>query len=285
MNKLFVLAVLAGFITFGCTSSKGTAASTGDGPLPNPAGSPEAPADNAGPAAAAVNNAGEKGAPQDDSNGGYSLFEGVQLRLDFLKNQPGPSWYPDTSRFWHIDPIDPTKNIPLVLSAEVRMHDWILRFVPFVFGGFNAFGGKLALDDKNIEPVKIFMAAYLKLVEDDPSNFIAHNDLGMLYSIQRDWKEALEHFTRAVELNKSYFPAYYNRGMAHAILCLYEAAIEDFSRAIEIRPDIPEFYYVRGQVYFLRQMYNEARRDFIMAGRLKPDFEDISIVLQEMEKY
>jgi tetratricopeptide (TPR) repeat protein len=272
--KSFVLAILAGFIVFGCTSSSSTP--------PSARGSPN-PVDSV---TASDANAGEKGAVQNDANHGYTLFDGFQLRVNSLMNRDGQPWYPNISGFLYIDIINPEKSIPLFWSVEIaRIGDMIIRLVPLSVGGFNALAGNRTLDDKNIEPVKTFMAKYIQLLDDDPSNFIAHNDLGVLYSIQGDWKKAMEHFTRAIEINKNYFVAYYNRGMAlGAVFAMYEAAIEDFSRAIEIRQDIPELYYVRGNAYYCNWMFTEAMRDFETVKHLKPDFEDIDIVLKEVEK-
>jgi len=58
----------------------------------------------------------------------------------------------------------------------------------------------------------------------------------------RDYKGAIEQYTKAIALNPNYYQAFLNRAFVMQILGNYEAAHKDFNRAIQIKPNAYEGY-------------------------------------------
>ncbi len=82
--------------------------------------------------------------------------------------------------------------------------------------------------------------ATLKDVEDNFAKGIEKFDL-------KDYKGAIEEFTKAIERNNlQYEEAYYNRGVSKYKLDDFNGAIEDYTKAIEVNPTYAKAYYNRG---------------------------------------
>ncbi len=96
------------------------------------------------------------------------------------------------------------------------------------------------LDNKGITIDFSKSAVNPKNVEDYFNKGIEKFDL-------RDYKGAIEEFTKAIELNDLKFPeAYFNRGVAKFKLEDYKGAVIDYAKAIENKPDYAKAYYNRG---------------------------------------
>lgn len=77
------------------------------------------------------------------------------------------------------------------------------------------------------------MQAYHKLLEFQPSNETAHNNLGHLYMSEGDYETALKHFDEALTIQPWYYYAYLNRADCYLKRGDYEAAIRDAKRALK----------------------------------------------------
>jgi Flp pilus assembly protein TadD len=93
----------------------------------------------------------------------------------------------------------------------------------------------------------------------------------------RDYRGAVEDYTKAVELKPDDPRFYDQRGVAKHHLKDYEGAIDDFSRAIELNPNDAKAYNERGITYltFNRKsrirtevLKRKARADFMKAMEL-----------------
>ena len=62
----------------------------------------------------------------------------------------------------------------------------------------------------------------------------------------KDYKGAIEDYTKVIEINPNYAIAYYNRGISKAELKDHNGAISDYTKAIDINPNYAKAYYNRG---------------------------------------
>ncbi len=62
----------------------------------------------------------------------------------------------------------------------------------------------------------------------------------------KDYKGAIQDYTKAIGLNNTYKLAYLNRGNSKSELNDYIGAIEDYTKVIEIDPKNSKAYYNRG---------------------------------------
>ena len=78
----------------------------------------------------------------------------------------------------------------------------------------------------------------------------------------REYQNAIGHYTKVIELNPGNVEAYYNRGEAHLNVNKIPEAIQDFSEIITLDPDNAEAYYSRGSTYLKIKEPSEAIQDF-----------------------
>ncbi|HEX7414509.1 MAG TPA: tetratricopeptide repeat protein, partial [Bacteroidia bacterium] len=63
---------------------------------------------------------------------------------------------------------------------------------------------------------------------------------------KKDYKGAIEDYTKAIELNPKYANAYMVRGMCKDELKDYNGSIQDYNKAIELNPKYTDAYMARG---------------------------------------
>ena len=66
-------------------------------------------------------------------------------------------------------------------------------------------------------------------------NYIAHLNLGNEYLRDKDYNEAIAHYTRGIELCRDYVEAHYNLGIALGLERRYEEAIEAYRRVLRLK--------------------------------------------------
>ena len=79
----------------------------------------------------------------------------------------------------------------------------------------------------------------------------------------KDYKGAIEDFTKAIEKRSSYLNAYYYRGVAKSFLEDDEGAIADFNKAININPKNLDSYFYRGYAKLMISDFNGACEDWL----------------------
>ena len=80
--------------------------------------------------------------------------------------------------------------------------------------------------------------SYEFLLEQDPSFYIADFNIGYIYLVYlKDFKSAVDYFTRTIDLNPEYTEAYYNRGFAYELLKDPENSRKDYEKVLELHPN------------------------------------------------
>lgn len=116
-----------------------------------------------------------------------------------------------------------------------------------------------------------------------------YNNLGLEQYQRKNYKKAIEYYTKAIEADHDNAKAYHNRGLAHfkqggwKHTEPFEKAISDYTRAIELNTNYIDAHYNRGLVYeqFIHytakpfsgdaiEKYNKALADFDKALELDP---------------
>ena len=93
------------------------------------------------------------------------------------------------------------------------------------------------------------------------------------YSLKQ-YKEAVENYTRAIQLQANNSIFYNNRGCSYDNLGEYDKAISDYNKAIELDPENSTIYNNRGYLYFTLREYDKAILDLEEAIRLDPNNAD-----------
>ena len=86
----------------------------------------------------------------------------------------------------------------------------------------------------------------------------------------KDFREAIDHFTRSIESNPNYAAAYTGRGWAYLELGNLDEALTNCNLALNLAPDDAEALSCRGRVRTLKFQYGEAVNDCNEALKLSP---------------
>ena len=86
-----------------------------------------------------------------------------------------------------------------------------------------------------------------KATDLDKENPIAFNNLGLSLFEKKDFRDAMDAFSKAIEI-KPNAVHYNNRGLANYYINLKEEAVKDFNKALEYDDSDPTVYYNRGNM-------------------------------------
>jgi len=92
--------------------------------------------------------------------------------------------------------------------------------------------------------------------------------VGFEHMKSREFREAVDGFTRALEENPSFKEAYFNRGNAYIYLSQFDDAIEDFNTALRIDPEYADAWYCLGLTNILMGNREKAKAYYEKACKL-----------------
>lgn len=75
---------------------------------------------------------------------------------------------------------------------------------------------------------------FKKVINLEPENSIAHNNLGMLYKNQKKYSEAISQLSLAIQYSKNYEEAYLNLAHTYELNKNWNQSVEMYSRLVEI---------------------------------------------------
>jgi regulator of sirC expression with transglutaminase-like and TPR domain len=109
----------------------------------------------------------------------------------------------------------------------------------------------------------------------EPEEFLAqvHNNLGVIYSRRKDFKNAASQYEQAIRLDRKLAAAYYNHGNDLLKQGVYRKATRRFSKSLRLYPTDAWALNNRGLAYLKRGKLKKARRDFEQALKVQPGFE------------
>jgi len=94
--------------------------------------------------------------------------------------------------------------------------------------------GNKCLENSDIEKA---LEIFKNIIEIDPNNALAHNNLGLVYKEKGLYYTAMEEFEKSVELMPNYYKAMNNIGSVLYLQGNYEEAVEEFKKALNSKPD------------------------------------------------
>jgi protein O-mannosyl-transferase len=108
------------------------------------------------------------------------------------------------------------------------------------------------------------------VLEVTQSNYIAHNNLGIIYGKLGRYQDAIEEYKQAIKIKPGYVSAHSNLGDIYAKLGRYQDAIESSKQAIRIQPDFVLAHHNLGVVYGNLGRYQDAIEEYQQAIRINP---------------
>lgn len=88
----------------------------------------------------------------------------------------------------------------------------------------------------------------------------------------RDYKEAIEDYSKAIELDSTYIDAYFNRGLAKFNIKEYQKSAEDYVKVIQLKPDYTNAYFNLGAAKANLEANAEALANFTKVIELDPKY-------------
>lgn len=112
--------------------------------------------------------------------------------------------------------------------------------------------------------------SYKKLADQNPSNPVYWNKLGIALHQQAELSGALKFYQQAVKVNPKYADAQNNIGTIWYQRKKYGKAVRAYERAIKLRSDMAVLYSNLGYAYFGEKKYEESIASFRHALALDP---------------
>ena len=105
-------------------------------------------------------------------------------------------------------------------------------------------------------------------IQFNPNLFIAHHNLGVLYSKNEVFNLALINFNNSLKLNKNYQHTYREKGWALSMLGKYEEAIESYNEALKINSNDALTYTNLSLLFYSQLQYEAALKNILRAIEL-----------------
>ena len=126
------------------------------------------------------------------------------------------------------------------------------------------------------------LAAYVKLLGEDPGNPLRHDAVGNLYLEDARYDDAIAEYRASLSLNAESAPTYYNLGFALSMRGRRDEARDAFEQALRIDPDYAQAHNNLGAMLQLAGRGAEALDHFRRAVAQRPDNVDAQINLAQL---
>jgi tetratricopeptide (TPR) repeat protein len=122
----------------------------------------------------------------------------------------------------------------------------------------------------NTKDPKIRIELYKDVLEIEPENKNALNNIGVAYNDIYHYQEAISYLSKAIELDVNYGLAYANRASSYNQLGQLDLALKDAEKAIKLNPNSEWAYSIKGNVLTKEKKYVEAERILTKAIEINP---------------
>lgn len=145
----------------------------------------------------------------------------------------------------------------------------------------SAFEASVTLANTNIEKGNWDVAySYLKTaIEINPNYAEGHNHLGVYYTRNKKYTEAINSFKKALQINFAFVDAHYNLANVYMERKEYAMALSHFKEVVQASPGDYETYYLMGTCCVNDNKEKDAESFFCESNRLKADFAPAAINL------
>ncbi len=131
-------------------------------------------------------------------------------------------------------------------------------------------------DKRNFSEV---IVASSKVLETDPRNYIAYNNIGYALLQQKNYEEAIEQFTKAITIEPYWDYPYNNRGYCKLQLNDMDNAFIDLYHSFEMNPENSYSWRNLGAYYLKNNDCDKALQHFEEAEKIDPKTEMINFYL------
>ena len=113
---------------------------------------------------------------------------------------------------------------------------------------------------------------YRKVLEAQPTNLDANNNLGIILEYSGKLKDAEISYKKAIKFKPDFAEAYNNLGSTLTKLNKFVEAETNYKKAVQFKPDYVQAYYNLGNILQKLEKLDEAEINYKKAIELKPDY-------------
>jgi len=115
------------------------------------------------------------------------------------------------------------------------------------------------------------ITAYLRVIELEPDNTVAHIHLAWAYNGAGNFQKAIAHLSRAIAWDPKNEHAYIQRGWSYNGLSEYKLAVTDLDKALSLNANSPWTYFHRAWAYNALGNFQQAKNDMDNAVKINPN--------------
>jgi len=164
------------------------------------------------------------------------------------------------------NPYQPPRRIVWGQNTTDEMGDLWVQLVPVRNEDVGVLGVDIARKTRTED-----IAAYTRVLHDDPKNPLRHDAVAMLYLEDGRPQEAVGHFRESLRLNRDSAPTHYNLGLALSMLREYPDAMREYEAAVRIDPNHAEAHNNLGAMLHVAGRLDEAATHYRKALELRPE--------------
>lgn len=156
----------------------------------------------------------------------------------------------------------------LVQTSPSLQERLMLRFVaPFlILVGSGAFASADELQDcQQDRDQDLVISGCTGVIRSDPKAAWAYDKRAFARRGKRNFKQAIEDYTRAIEIDPTNIASYIGRAEAHLLNEDHDDAIADYTVAIQSSPKAVNLYISRGSMYYIKGDYDRTVADYTKA--------------------
>ena len=144
-------------------------------------------------------------------------------------------------------------------DSEIKQQNNLLRADEFFNLAFNTTDPRIQIE------------LYKNVLEIEPNNFHALNNMAVSHNNLNETKTSIELLNKAIQLNPKYFQAFANRAQAYNLQDNFVEALKDVETAISFDPKFEYAYAIKGNVLTKQGKYPEAEIALNKAVEMNPN--------------
>lgn len=117
----------------------------------------------------------------------------------------------------------------------------------------------------------------LQVVRQDPANLNAQIQLGNIYMDAKQYREAIEHYSKALSIDPGNIDVRISRGICYRNLGMLDVALQEYSKGLELNPSLPQLYIFLAEIYMIKNDYAKAIDYYSIAIYLDANNPDLYI--------
>ncbi|MBR8827123.1 MAG: TIGR03032 family protein [Gomphosphaeria aponina SAG 52.96 = DSM 107014] len=128
------------------------------------------------------------------------------------------------------------------------------------------------------------IAEYEKIIAAAPDNIPAYNELGKLYTAEKQYQKAKTCFEKIIQIKPESAPAYTNLGAVFQQMGDIQGAIQAYETAIQLKPNFPLPYLNLGRLFISQKQFPQAGQCYQKALQLQPNNPEVYLELGNLLK-